>query len=164
MRRLTLAMALLLVLAAAVAGCGDEDSPTVDVGSGGDADQPVSTDVDPGTTAPFDPATGARPAEPRGGLDDPRPTTIEGLTVVDDQTLQVRFYNGVDACYGVDRVEVAETPDSVGVAVFTGGLPEARGMVCIEIAELRSVTVTLEAPLGARTVVDASTGAPVPLA
>jgi hypothetical protein len=100
---------------------------------------------------------------PTPGLDGVVPAAIDSARALDGDKLEVRFYSGVEDCYGLERVDLDETDTEVTVAVFTGSRPEARDVACIEIAELVSTVVTLDAPLGDRAVVDASTGAPVPL-
>jgi hypothetical protein len=98
---------------------------------------------------------------PTPGLDGVVPAAIDSVVALDGAKLEVRFYSGVEDCYGVDRVDVEETDAEVTVSVFTGSRPEARDIACIEIAELVAVVLTLDAPLGDRVVVDGSSGAPV---
>lgn len=156
MRRTT-RLLLALLLAVAVAACGDDDTAS--------PDDPVTDDPgagDPGPADPTDPAADG-PVTPTPGLGNPIPTAIDGVTLVadgDGRKLEVRFYNGIRDCYGLDRVEVDETDEAVTIGVFTGSVPPG-DQVCIDIAELQTTVVTLEAALGDRAVVDASTGAPV---
>lgn len=157
MRRL---LAVLLLPLALLVACGDdgEDAAT-------SPDDPTTDVDDPG--APVDPAPGddAGPVTPTPGLLDPRPTAVDSVVVAaggDGHKLEVSFYNGVRDCYGLDRVEVEESDTSVTIGVFTGSLPIG-DVACIEIAELQMTVVSLDAPLGDRTVIDASTGAEVPV-
>jgi hypothetical protein len=76
----------------------------------------------------------------------------EKVDVLDQSTLDVRFYNGVEECYGLDRVEVEYSQDAVTVTVFVGRVPGAG--VCIELAELKVTRVNLEEPLGDRKILD----------
>lgn len=154
-------LALLVLLVVPLAACGDDG----DVSTSDDPDQTASSPVDPdpgGDDSELpDPGPGVVVAEP--GLLNPVPSAIESAAVVDDgdgTKLEVRFYNGIEECYGLDRVEVEETPEQVTIGLFTGGRPPG-DQVCIDIAELVATVVTLDAPLGDREVVDASTGAPV---
>ena len=71
---------------------------------------------------------------------------------LDDRTLLVTFYGGVEACYGVDRVEVEETDDAVTITLFTGTVPGDQ--VCIELAEYQGIELTLDKALGDREIAD----------
>ncbi len=114
-----------------------------------DPESPVtSSPVSPG---PVDPAQ-PRLVEPRDGLVDARPVAVEGHEVLDERTLLLRFYSGVEACYGLVRVDVTYGEGAVTVLVIGGRVPSAD--LCIELAELVSTRVTLEEPLGGRRVVD----------
>jgi hypothetical protein len=66
--------------------------------------------------------------------------------------LRVEFYGGVEECERLDRVEVEESPDAVTVTVFVGRVPTAE--VCIEIAVLKSVTVSVDGPISGREIID----------
>jgi hypothetical protein len=100
---------------------------------------------------------------PTPGLDGVVAAAIDSAVALDGSKLEVRFYSGVEDCYGLERIDVEETEADVTVAVFTGSRPEARDVACIEIAELVAAVVTLDAPLGDRAVLDASSGAEVPV-
>lgn len=182
---LLLLSALLVVLSLFLAACGD-DTEAVEAGSGDDSsstddgnassDDPTSDDdgsSQPGDTGSGDPAGMCaaespdcvdtvppgepRPVEPVGAVD-PRPNAWDSFTASDDGlTLTFSFYMGVETCYSLDQVQVDETDTTVTVTIFTGGNPDLEpDTACIEIAELRSVDVTLDAPLGDREVVDGS--------
>jgi hypothetical protein len=147
-------------LALLLAGCGDDDGGVV---AGDDLDAPVSDE--PGT----DPTSGSddpggddlRVVEPTPGLDGTVENAIDSASVLENDKLEVRFYNGVEDCYGLDRVEVEETATDVTVTVVTGSRPDVAGRACIEIAELVVTVVTLDAPLGERTLIDGSAGTAV---
>jgi hypothetical protein len=146
---------VVLVLAVVLAGCGSDSDDSGDVAV-----------TNPPDSAPSDPGAGdgsARVVTPTPGLDGVVPAAIDSASALDGNKLEVRFYSGVEDCYGLERIDVEETEAEVSVAVFTGNRPEARDIACIEIAELVAAVVTLDAPLGERTVVDASTGAAVPV-
>jgi len=156
-RRL-LALVAATVSTAGLVACGTGDTGGAVVGAGGDtpATSPPSDSGGGGTT------TGARLVEPTPGLNGVIGTTIDSVAVVDDVTLEVRFYNGVEPCYGVDHATATEAADAVTIEVGVGSNPDAGDVACVEMAELQAVRVTLAAPLGARTVIDATTGQPVP--
>jgi hypothetical protein len=138
-------------------GSDGSDGSDADPGAtGDDPDAPVTNDPDmTGITEPGGPGD-ARPIEPSGDAVDPHPSAFTGVEPSDDDlSLTVSFSMGVDTCYSLDRVEVDETDTTVTVTLFVGGNPDvAPDTACIEIAELRSVTVPLDAPLGDREVVD----------
>ena len=66
--------------------------------------------------------------------------------------LQLAFYSGNPACYGVRSV-VQEDEAEVRVATISGTLPDAVDSACTQEARYVSVVVELEAPLGEREVV-----------
>ncbi len=77
----------------------------------------------------------------------------------DGRTLDVTFWGGVCSAYDAD---VEEDGSTVRVTV-TESEPEP-GKACVMIAKELTRTVTLDAPLGDRKVVDAGSGAVVPRA
>lgn len=107
--------------------------------------------VAPGAVAPV---PSIRPAAPdaAAGL-----VAVQDLTAVRDRTLGYRL--GIGACDTDVTALVHETPE----AVVLGGSVVTRDGVCTEQLLLEPVEVTLKAPLGARVVLDAVTGAAVPL-
>lgn len=137
----------------------DPDAPVTDDGNAGG---PVNGG---GGNVPIPaPGTGeARIVNPTPGLIGVIESAIAGAVLRDGNKVEARFYGGVQECYGVDRVEVEETAESVTITVFTGSPPDAAARVCIDIAELQAVLVALDAPLGERIVIDGSSGAEVPL-
>lgn len=118
-----------------------------------DPDSVVSTTV----PSPSSPAPEPTPllVTPRAGLVDVRPNPYEKVVVLDERTLEVRFWGGVEDCYGVDRVEVEYREPDVTLTLFQGRVPTAEA--CIEIAVLTAVRVKLDEPLAGREIVD---GAP----
>ncbi|MGH9136156.1 MAG: hypothetical protein ACRD0G_03795 [Acidimicrobiales bacterium] len=158
MRRL---LALLTVAALSLLACGGGDDPALDVGA--DPDEPVQDD---GGGIPVDRGIGGpepRLAEPTPGLDGVHPTALVDYRLVDDATLEVRFYSGVPECNGVESATAAETAEAVTVSVEVGSrIPS--DTACIEIAELWAVRLPLDESLGERPVIDTSTGTEVPQA
>jgi hypothetical protein len=146
------------MVVAGLTACGSEDTGGAVVADG---DTPVTSP--PGTGGGDDGVGGARLVEPTPGLDNVVTAAIDSVAVIDPATLEVRFYNGVEPCYGVDHVTVvADTADSVTIEVGVGSNPDAGDVACIELAELQGVRLALAAPLGERAMVDAATGQPVP--
>ncbi|WCN82473.1 hypothetical protein [Micromonospora sp. LH3U1] len=82
----------------------------------------------------------------------------QDLAAVDGARLTVRL--GVGACDTGITPLVWEGPD---VVVVGGSVTRATG-ACIDLLKLEPATVTLRAPLGARPVLDVSTGAPLSIA
>jgi hypothetical protein len=150
--------ALLAVLAIATAAC-----------SGAVANGATGTPTTPTTEAPADDTPVADEPMPSPGNDNGgsipdivyRPIDVEGdlpgdgdvhsggtLISVDGNTVTVGFWMGVEDCYGVERIDIAETETKVAVDITIAA--RALDQVCIAIAEARSVTVELDAPLGDR--------------
>lgn len=141
-----------------IGGGGASTEPSAGTGGGVEPGNPGSGEpVEPPATDPgTDPGLSPEPvpAVPNG-------VAIEKAAVSDDgRTLKLTGWGGVCAEYSAIADEAA---DAVKVQILgrsTLGPNEA----CIEIAKEITVTVTLEAPLGDRAVVDATTGATVPTA
>ena len=131
------------LLLASCAGLGDDSA----VGPG--PDSPISSTPDPG-----DVPTKSTPTQvkPRAGLVDVRPQPWDEARVVDRRTVEVRFYGGVEECYGLARVDVDYRKRSVVITLHTGRVSTAE--VCIEIAVLKAVRVKLAEPLRGRPLVD----------
>jgi len=83
---------------------------------------------------------------------DVRPHVWDRAELVGPARLRLEFYGGVEECEGLDRVEVEESRDAVTVTLFVGRVPTAE--VCIEIAVLKSVTVSVDGPISGREIVD----------
>ena len=119
-------------------------------------DTPVSTVVPP-TTPPTTVAPGGgqpKRVQPVPGATDLRRHAFETTAPAGAQSLAVRFWNGVEPCYVLGRVDVIETVEKVTITLWTGLGPGAAGMACIQMAGYYEVVVQLQAPLGSRTVVD----------
>ncbi|CAO0828648.1 Lipoprotein OS=Streptomyces microflavus OX=1919 GN=Smic_19000 PE=4 SV=1 [Streptomyces microflavus] len=74
----------------------------------------------------------------------------------DGRTLEVTFWGGVCSTY---TASAEESPGQVRISIAEK--PQKNG-ACIMIAKELKRTVTLDAPLGDRTVIDAASGATVP--
>ncbi len=102
------------------------------------------------------------PTEPEGELVTPRPGMADthpvnwtrAEPVGDGSVLRISYTAGVEPCSVLDRVEVAETADTVIVTVVEGSDPAFPDTACIALGVLKAVEVPLAAPLGDRTVVD----------
>lgn len=145
MSRKTLLGAGALVAALLVGGCRDRGGafpggPPPDSPTGAPPSGPVLEDPRPVLV------------EVRTGLVEPRPVDWHQAEVLDERTLRVRFWGGVEECYGVARVEVEYGLEAVTVTVYQGRVPTAE--VCIEVAVLKAVDVPLEEPLAGREIRD----------
>lgn len=119
-------------------------------------DTPVSTIVPPTTPAStIAPGVGQpKRVQPVPGATDLRKHVFQSTAAAGPQSLAVRFWNGVEPCYVLGRVDVTETAASVTITLWTGSGPAAAGAACIQIAAYYEVIVQLQAPLGTRTVID----------
>ncbi|GGV75601.1 membrane protein [Streptomyces gelaticus] len=95
------------------------------------------------------------PTTPPGNPEKSGPQPLSYRT--DGRTLSVTFWGGVCSTYAASATE---GPDRVAVKVTESKQPGKK--TCIMIAEELTRTVTLDAPLGDRTVVDAGSGGDVP--
>jgi hypothetical protein len=101
-------------------------------GAGGDA-APILSRTD---------LVGARAFEPESVAVDP----------ANNQRLLIRFWGGVEPCYGVE-IRVVESATDVKVTVLGGTPPDAQNKSCIALAKLYQATADLKTPLGTRTIV-----------
>lgn len=156
MRTQTRSVLMGVVLAALVfaAACG---SDAEDVVSGGPSTSDPDTAVSlTGTTD--DATTGDTSGEhwtriePRDDL--VNPTVAEPTALLadpdDDQRVLVRFYGGVQDCYGARATVVREDDSVVKIRLEVGSVPGSADRACIEIAEAQELAVGLDAPLGDR--------------
>jgi hypothetical protein len=137
-----------------VAGCGNDAlvqgtaaPPTSDPGS-------ISSPPQPDGTAP-----GAGVGQPsairsRTDLVDARAFSPESVTSdpTNSQRLLVRFWGGVEPCFGVEIRAVESTTD-VKVTVLGGAPPDAASKTCIALAKLYEAAVDLKSPIGSRSIV-----------
>jgi hypothetical protein len=156
MRSRHLLTALLLAIPLSLLGvaCGDD---TIDQGTAG----PPTSDPSGSSSSPplgnsdgTVPGGGAAPIRSRTDLIDPRAFEPESVSVdpANNQRLLIRFWGGVEPCYGVE-VRVVESPTDVKVTVLGGTPPDALGKSCIALAKLYQATADLESPLGSRAIV-----------
>ncbi len=89
---------------------------------------------------------------PRRGLVDPRPHPFQRARVAGRRSVVVRFYGGVEACEGLDHVDVEYEPNRIVITLFVGRVPTAEA--CIEVAVLKVTRVHLKEPVAGREIVD----------
>jgi hypothetical protein len=162
-------LAIVAVLWAQRPGAGGGD---VGYAGGGDSGQgsPPSAGTEPGSPGspgvvePLPPADGAGSGG-GGGAGDGSGTVDAGSIAVtsfysyDATHLAVNYTNGVPECYGkagVPRVE--ESMDAVVVTIPRIPVKHRSDRVCIDIALLSSLDITLDAPLAGRPVLDGARG------
>ena len=153
------ALAVLLVVAAV----WWSQQPGDEVAPGASSTPPtVAEPSEPGGGSTGDPGEPPVPGmTPEPGPDSPPPVAgtqaIEGYFLRDERTLALNYTTGVPECYGkVGEPRVEETEDAVIVTLEKSPPKNTRDVVCIDIAYMRSVDVTLESPLGDRVVLDGS--------
>lgn len=81
-------------------------------------------------------------------------TPFESWSQVSPNTIAIHFVTGTPECYGANAT-VTETDTQVLVALRTGTLPEAEDKACIMVAVYGTMQMTLKAPLGDRTILNA---------
>ncbi len=148
-------------------GCGGDDNKVAEDSSGAaggtslagsaDAGRNDTPDTPLGDATPGDPGS-EEPApervEPRAGMANTHPVQWDSVEVLDQRTLRITFYGGVEPCDVLDSVKVTYDADAVKVSLFSGSDPAEPDAVCIEIAKLKVVEVELTEDLGNRAVHD----------
>ncbi len=111
------------------------------VDTSGPLEEPGTPSVDPGSVY--------RPIEPEGDVAGEGVVIGGGdLVSVDGNRITVGFWMGVEDCFAVERIDLAETETKVAVDITVAA--RDADQACIALAEARSVTVELDAPLGDR--------------
>ncbi|HUG48810.1 MAG TPA: hypothetical protein VMP67_10420 [Candidatus Limnocylindria bacterium] len=93
---------------------------------------------------------GALAVEPEPGIVDPRPHVWDRISIAPDgRTITVYYWGGVQDCYGLAAVDAQRDADGrLQITVFEGWRGNlGPDVACIEIALLKSVTLTLDEPL-----------------
>lgn len=93
-------------------------------------------------------------ATPTEGAINVKPHAWETFIPVDgsDTEFVVGFWHGVEPCYLVADLQVTETDSTIEVALFTGNTPD--DVACIDMAVYKGIKITLDAPIGNRSVED----------
>ena len=153
-RRFLTAPFLAIALSVLGVACGDDTldqgtaaPPTSDSSGSVSSPPPVNGDgtIPGGQAAPIRSRTDlidARAFEPESVAADPS----------NNQRLLIRFWGGVEPCYGVE-VRVVESTADVKVTVLGGTPPDAQAKSCIALAKLYQATADLKSPLGTRSIV-----------
>ncbi|KUL37812.1 hypothetical protein ADL22_20735 [Streptomyces sp. NRRL F-4489] len=129
------------------------------VRAAGAGQAPGSTSVVAGTAVDPRYLRGPGPAGPRPSEPGATAMALSGYTVSGDgRTLTVHFWGGVCSTY-----EASARESAGAVRVTVTGKEKHPGQICVKIAKDFTKTVALAKPLDGRKVVDASSGAAVPL-
>jgi hypothetical protein len=99
---------------------------------------------------------------PKPGVIDPQPVTVSGLSAAIDNdhvVVRVEWTSGVEPCYTLAGVDVAQDGDTFTLTVLEGASePDA---ICIEIAMFKATLVDLGAlPTGTYTIAADPSDAP----
>jgi hypothetical protein len=136
-------------------------------GSGKEPEQPCGTTITngsgPDATVGFTPCPGEEPPAPRPQVVEPTPgmagvhaRPFDDATIGDDDvTVTIDFVSGVEPCSVLDHVAISDGADAVTITLFEGYDPAAGDVACIDIGVFKRVVITLDQPLGDRTIVDA---------
>lgn len=143
--------------------CAGESPPGAPAGPEDSGDQPTSAPAatHPGPTHPAGEAdskgTEAPPEKLPVPVHETQQLVSEHLSSWQEYSspseteLQMAFYSGNPACYGVRSV-VEESAEEVRVATISGTLPDAVDSACTQEARYVSVVIELNQPLGDRAV------------
>jgi hypothetical protein len=138
-------------------------------GSGGHAEQPCGTTVTSGSgpdgVVGYTPCPGEEPpnfepqvVSPRPGMADAHARPFDDAKVdPDGVTVRIDFVSGVEPCSVLDHVDVAYGVATVTITLFEGHDAAAGEVACIDIGVFNRVVITLDEPLGDRTIVDGAT-------
>jgi hypothetical protein len=146
------------------------DVPVVLTGHkrGPDGFQP--TMPEPSATTPSNPALPAEPTEMEVDVVAPgrvydvieAPMVVDAVELhpvvphravrIDDTTLELHLWGGVEPCWALQSVSIVEDEATVTITVLAGIPPDGVDSVCIMLAVEYSHRVTLSQPLGERTV------------
>jgi hypothetical protein len=157
MRRVAI-VGLILLLSLVVAACGEPSSEESGNDSGAGAPPATPKEPDPPVSSPDPGGRGmgemkAMPVVAQDGLVETRPHAYEKVEVVDSGgALDIYFWDGIEACGGVDHAHLTFEAERVIVNLFTGTNPEAE--VCTDQAVYKVFTVELTEPLDGRKLVD----------
>lgn len=157
-----LVVLVFVVLAAACGGAVTTAGPA--------PDQPVSSPASPTPASPCPPEGCDGGTGPGMTPDDtewtdvplapdaqgtPRPVPFTEHVVSDDGTeVTVRWWSGVEPCHVLQDVQVEETGETVTITLYEASEhPDDADVFCIELAQAKQYTVTLDQPLGDREVI-----------
>lgn len=154
MRFLAAGVMMCLLLAGCSAALGGDDEATTSVGS--------TTPVDLMQKLSAPPVPHEVPVGDVGTMFESTPDLIRATTTpfeswsqVSTNTIAVHFVTGTPECYGADA-SVTETATTVTIELRTGTRPDSADKSCIMVAVYATMQITLAAPLGDRTILNAA--------
>ncbi len=126
---------------------GDMGAPPPDGLPVADPDAPVT---DGGETPQ------ATQVEPTDGLENVHPVGWDRIDVAPDDQTQVTVYwwSGVAPCNALSEVQVDYAEDAITLTVLEGNVPADEPQACIEIAQYKSTSITLDEEVGPRSILD----------
>lgn len=91
----------------------------------------------------------AIPAIPMpGSIVDPQPVGWDHVTIwPDGRTLTVYFWNGAEACFGLDHLELTDLGGTLSITPWVGFRADASNLRCVAIEQLYSTALTLKTPI-----------------
>jgi hypothetical protein len=129
-------------------------------GAGGDSGSGDDTQVyEPPGNKPGGGAAGGKAlvVDPQPISGSAQPSHWEEARIIDDDTVKLFFWSGVEPCHVLDRVDVDYGAKKVGITIYQGTGLNAADKPCIELAVLKAVEVDLDEPLDGRKIVDGIT-------
>jgi hypothetical protein len=152
-------------------GAGDSGGGGASVpGYSGDG---VASDPGPKGSTPPDAVPSAEPPvgdtpvslPAAGGRHQARTIAIADARINGAGRLVLGYYVGVPTCYGqLGDIRIEQRGHSVTVTLESAPDPVPSDTPCIDIAMAKRAVIQLDQPLGARTLIDGSTGEPVNVA
>lgn len=112
--------------------------------------QPPRLPARPGLATTVDPADvpEGKLVEPESGLLDLRRIPWQRIEARPGRdSVVVHYSGGIEACYGLARVDVGTRGSRPVITVYEGLRPEARGRLCAEIAVFKRVVVPTSEPI-----------------
>lgn len=116
-------------------------------------DEPVTATAEPGADGD---AAGATVVEPTDGLEDIRAVGWDAVEVnpADQTEVTVSWTSGVAPCNALSEVTAEFSDDAVTLTVLEGTVPSDEPQACIEIAQMKQTTITLDEEVGPRSILD----------
>ena len=123
-----------------------------------DPESPVSCPPDCPDGGDLEPQPGKpKIVEPRPGMKDVHPVGWDKAKARGPRAVLVTYWSGVEPCNVLDHVDIAYKAKTIEITLYEGSDPADPDAVCIEIALLKGVKLTLDEAVDGRKITD---GAP----